>query len=162
MKNTDNDKKKIPASNLKRLRTANGFSQEQVAEKLNVSRQAVAKWESGESLPDIFNCRALADLYDITVDDLFNAVMTGEKKSFRPKGKHIFGAVRVGKDGNIKLPEKALAIFGIKAGSMLLVLGDESQGLALCKPSFFLGAVKSLKDSGLADEEINEIINEDF
>ena len=42
----------IEFNNLKLFRKQNGFTQEEVAEKLNVSRQAVAKWESGETVPD--------------------------------------------------------------------------------------------------------------
>lgn len=37
-----------------------------------VSRQAVAKWETGDSIPDIVNCDALAQLYDVTIDDLLH------------------------------------------------------------------------------------------
>lgn len=148
-------------SNLKRLRKMCGLSQEQVAEKLNVSRQAVAKWESGDSLPDIYNCRALADLYDITIDSLFEAVTDSEKKDITPRGKHIFGAVKVGKDGSFKLPKKALKIFGIKEGEMLLVLGDEDQGIALCKTSFFIDVLKSMKAAGCKDITLDDIIPTD-
>ena len=48
------------AYNLTTLRQLNKFSQEDVAEQIGVSRQAVAKWESGESVPDIVNCDACA------------------------------------------------------------------------------------------------------
>lgn len=148
-------------SNLKRLRKMSGLSQEQVAEKLNVSRQAVAKWESGDSLPDIYNCRALADLYNITIDSLFEAVTDKDKKDIRPRGKHIFGAVRVGKDGSFRLPKKALRLFDIKEGEMLLVLGDETQGIALCKTTFFIEALKSMKASGCSDIDLENIITDD-
>jgi len=57
-------------SNLKKLRKTARLTQEQVAEKLNVSRQSVAKWESGDALPDIDNCIMLARLYNVTIDDL--------------------------------------------------------------------------------------------
>ena len=56
--------------NLLNLRKINGFSQEDVAEKIGVSRQAVAKWENGTTSPDIANCVALARLYNVTVDEL--------------------------------------------------------------------------------------------
>lgn len=146
-------------SNLKRLRKQSGLSQEQVAEKLNVSRQAVAKWESGDSLPDIYNCRALADLYDITIDSLFDAVTDKKKKDFRPKGKHIFGAIKVGKDGMIKLPKKALKIFDLKEGETILVLGDEEQGgIALCKTNFFIEVLRSMKASGCKDLTLEDVL----
>ena len=58
--------------NLAMLRRANNLSQEEVAEKVNVSRQAYAKWERGESVPDIEKCADLARLYNTTLDDEFD------------------------------------------------------------------------------------------
>lgn len=58
------------AERLYRYRKAAGLSQEQVAEKIGVSRQAVSKWECAESSPDTENLIALAMLYDVSVDSL--------------------------------------------------------------------------------------------
>jgi len=58
---------------LQELRRQNGLSQETLAEKLNVSRQAVSKWETGLSNPDTENLIRLAGLYGTTVDDLIGA-----------------------------------------------------------------------------------------
>ncbi|MBQ8568963.1 MAG: helix-turn-helix transcriptional regulator [Oscillospiraceae bacterium] len=55
---------------LYKLRRQAGYSQEELAEKLGVSRQAVSKWERGESSPDINNAAAIAALYDVSLDDL--------------------------------------------------------------------------------------------
>lgn len=52
------------------LRKQHGYSQEQLADELGVSRQAVSKWERGEASPDTDNLIALAKLYNISVDDL--------------------------------------------------------------------------------------------
>lgn len=60
------------SDNLKRLRKINQFTQEGVAEKINVSRQSVAKWESGETLPDLESCMKLAGVYNVKLDDLIN------------------------------------------------------------------------------------------
>jgi len=54
-----------------------------------------------------------------------------------PDGKHIFGTVKVGEKGQIVIPKEARDIFGIKPGDTLLVLGDESQGLAIVKNEVF-------------------------
>jgi AbrB family looped-hinge helix DNA binding protein len=51
-----------------------------------------------------------------------------------PKGKHIFGNVKVGPKGQIVIPKEARDIFGIKAGDFLLLLGDEERGLAIITP----------------------------
>lgn len=55
---------------LQALRRAAGLSQEQLAEKLNVSRQAISKWERDESLPDAEKIVALSDLFGVTTDQL--------------------------------------------------------------------------------------------
>lgn len=58
------------SENLIKLRKANGFKQEEIAEKVYVSRQAVSKWERGESSPDIQTLIALAQIYGVTLDNL--------------------------------------------------------------------------------------------
>ena len=60
------------AENLKMLRKQAGMSQEQLAEKLGVSRQAVTKWETGAGIPDIENIMAISMLFDISIDDLLS------------------------------------------------------------------------------------------
>ena len=136
------------ARNLTALRKLHKYSQEEVAERIGVSRQAVAKWESGESVPDIVNCDALAQLYNVELNDLIHYDQTETGLNIPPKGKHIFGTVRVGERGQIVLPKQARDIFKIKPGDQLVVLGDEQQehpGIALMKEEFFLGVVQVLK-----------------
>ena len=58
---------------------------------------------------------------------------TGMGLGIPPKGKHIFGLVKVGEKGQIVIPAKARTIFHIKPGDNLIVIGDESQGIALLK-----------------------------
>ena len=48
---------------VRELRLKNGYSQEEVAEKIGISRQAYSKWEKGTTIPDVEKCAALADLY---------------------------------------------------------------------------------------------------
>ena len=55
---------------LREIRKKNGITQEQLAEKLNVSRQAVTKWESGKSLPSIHNLKEMAIIFKVTTDEL--------------------------------------------------------------------------------------------
>ena len=57
------------ASGLYHARKKSGLSQENVAEKLGVSRQTISKWETGETLPDIRQSKRLAVLYHITLDE---------------------------------------------------------------------------------------------
>ena len=60
------------SENLKRLRRACGLTQKQVAAHLNVTFQAVSKWETGRAAPDIFVLPALAELFGCRVDDLLS------------------------------------------------------------------------------------------
>lgn len=53
-------------------RKKGGLSQEEVAEKLGVSRQTISKWETGETLPDIRQAKHLASLYHLTLDELID------------------------------------------------------------------------------------------
>ncbi len=64
------------ANRLVELRKANGYSQEALAAKLGLSRQAISKWERAEASPDTANLMALASLYGITMDALLNGTQT--------------------------------------------------------------------------------------
>ena len=58
--------------NLVQLRKLKSLTQEDIAEIAGVSRQAVAKWESGETVPDLEKCRLLANALGVSLDDLAN------------------------------------------------------------------------------------------
>ena len=60
----------IFSEKLQLLRKSKGFTQEELSEKLSVSRQAVAKWESGQVYPDITNLIQISNLFNVTVDYL--------------------------------------------------------------------------------------------
>ena len=55
-----------------KLRKANGWAQEELAEQLNVSRQAISRWENGTALPDANNILQLSKLFNVTTDYLLN------------------------------------------------------------------------------------------
>lgn len=58
--------------NLISLRKIHGYSQDELAEKIGVTRQTLSKYETGESLPDIERCKRLADIFGVSMDDLVN------------------------------------------------------------------------------------------
>lgn len=130
--------------NLLFLRKRANLSQEALAEKLGVSRQTLAKWESGESAPDIVHCDRLAELFEVSLDDLLHSRL--EEEGVPPRGKFIFGTVTVGDKGQIVIPVKARRSFHIQPGDDLIVLGDIKQGLALVKADFFLDVAKQIKE----------------
>ena len=127
------------SDNITALRKMNGYSQEQVAERIGITRQAYAKWERGTTVPDIEKASMLAHMYGITVDSLINA--DGEVTDMMPPappGKNIWGTVTIGERGQIVIPKAARDKFGFKAGDRLIVLSDEV-GIALL-PTEFLEA----------------------
>ncbi|WP_026653632.1 helix-turn-helix domain-containing protein [Butyrivibrio proteoclasticus] len=138
------------ADNLIELRKLNKMSQEELADKIGVSRQTLSKYETGESLPDIEKCKLLADTFGVSMDDLIsfdkNDSEEGMGLNVPPKGKHIFGMVKVGDKGQIVIPAKARKIFDINPGDNLIVLGDEGQGIALIKEKGLLDLLNQAKE----------------
>lgn len=132
--------------NLVQLRKLNRLTQEDLAEKIGVTRQAIAKWESGETIPDLDKCKTLAEIFNVSLDDLAN-YEAEENLGLKipPKGKHLFGVVTVGEKGQIVIPAKARKTFSIAAGDQLVILGDESQGLALIKSDAFLHMAEMIR-----------------
>ena len=115
-------------SMLKAYRKKNGYTQDDIAEKLGVSRQAVAKWERGESVPDIESVMSLAGIFGVTVDVLLKsteAVGNGQQ--------YMFGLAKLNDKGQITLPVECRRVFGIEPGDLILVLGDTDKGIALVK-----------------------------
>lgn len=135
------------AENLRELRRVKKYTIEAVAEKIGVTRQAVTKWENGDSVPDIVNCTALAKLYDVSLDDLINHDEKMAGFGIPPKGKHIFGIAKVGERGQIVLPKEARKLFKIEKGDGFVVLGDENPetlGIALVPVESFMGLAEEL------------------
>ena len=125
------------AVNIRFLRKSENLSQEEFAERFGVSRQSVAKWENGESTPDLQKCREIAQFYDITIDTLICVSLDGvEVNANTTEGKYIFGMVKMEQDGRVTLPEYAREVFGLKPGDGLMVMGDTAKGgIALAKVS---------------------------
>lgn len=65
---------------IKELRRKAGMSQEQLAEKLNVSRQAITKWETDKGIPDIANLIAISDEFGLSLDELIKGNVSVKKK----------------------------------------------------------------------------------
>lgn len=144
------------ATNLRSLRNRNNWSLEYVAERLEVSRQAVAKWENGDSLPDVMKCDALANLYDVTLTDLIRHNEEVEGVPIGPAGKHIFGIVPVGARGQIVLPKKARDLFKIETGDTLVVLGDtnpSAPGIALIDSETFMRMTGNMMENIFEQKE---------
>ena len=134
------------SANLQKLRKQKRLTQEALAEQIGVARQTIAKWETGESAPDLEAAGKLAAALEVALDDLVNA--PEDEMDSRPgmRGKHMFGMVTVGDKGQIVIPVRARRVFRINPGDQLVVLGDEGRGLALMDARFFMNVAEGIND----------------
>ena len=106
------------------LRKQKGFSQEELANRLNVSRQTISKWEVGESTPDMEKLAAISDLFGVSLDELVKGeapepIVSSEtivKSQFYSDVKeHVLT------EGNRKKAKNGLRIAGIIVGIVVLI-----------------------------------------
>ena len=140
--------------NLVMLRNIHGYSQEEIAGKINISRQAYAKWERGTTIPDIEKCSLLAEVYGTTIDGLIKTETADGIGVIPPppKGKNIWGSVTVNDRGQIVIPKGAREKFKLTGGQRLIVLGDED-GIALVPAERFEAGMKKAMELILGQTE---------
>lgn len=133
--------------NLVMLRKLNGYSQEQIAEKIGISRQAYAKWESGMTMPDVDRAARLAEVYGVTLDSLMKTESTDGIGMIppAPRGKNIWGSTAIGERGQIVIPKAARDEFGLKGGDRLIIVSDE-HGIALIPAEYFESKMREIME----------------
>ena len=131
--------------NLVMLRKLNGYSQEQVADEIDISRQAYAKWETGATVPDVDKAAQLARFYGVTVDALLKTENVEGLGTLPPApiGKNIWGSVTLGERGQIVIPKAARDHLNLETGQRLIVASDEN-GVALIPAEFFEDKMREL------------------
>ncbi len=125
--------------NLLMLRNIHGLSQEELAAKIGVSRQAYAKWENGSTVPDIEKCNRLAKLYGTTVDSLLKTERLDDDRVIppAPKGKNMWGAVTMNERGQVVIPKAARDHFDLHAGQRLILASEDNEGFVLIPAEIF-------------------------
>ena len=106
------------------LRKQKGLSQEELANRLNVSRQTVSKWEVGESSPDMEKLVAISELFDISLDELvLDKAVKKEEASEQVVKSEFYSDIKehVLTEDNKKKAKKGLKIAGIVLGVLLLI-----------------------------------------
>ena len=106
------------------LRKQKGLSQEELANRLNVSRQTVSKWEVGESSPDMEKLVAISELFDISLDELVLDKATKKEETTEQTTKQkLYSDIKehVLTEDNKKKAKKGLKIAGIVLGVLLLI-----------------------------------------
>lgn len=117
------------------LRKEKGLSQEKLAELLSVSRQAVSKWESGQTYPEIEKLIVLSDLFEITLDDLlrdrYTEVENKDNNEIKVKGEN---------DEDFEEKDELIILGGFIAGT----------AIGLVTNNFMLGTVLAFIGLGLS------------
>ena len=105
------------------LRRQKGLSQEELAGRLNVSRQTISKWEVGESTPDMDNLVSISELFGVSLDELvLDRTPAKEQPSVQVVRSELYSDIKehVLTDDNKKRAKKGLKIAGIALGVFLL------------------------------------------
>ena len=123
------------AENLKMLRKQAGMSQEQLAEKIGVSRQAVTKWETGAGIPDIENIMAISTLFDISIDDLLSNE-SGSKKL--PETEYLYESVT-----EYDIDESKRYDMKLGGAKRLVLVGDEGEKIRVSLGSNTFSALQN-------------------
>lgn len=131
--------------NLVMLRKINGYSQEQVADEIDISRQAYAKWETGATVPDVDKAARLARFYGVSVDALLKTENVEGLGTLPPGpvGKNIWGSVTLGERGQIVIPKATRDHLNLETGQRLIVASDEN-GVALIRAEYFEDKIHEL------------------
>ena len=106
------------------LRKQKGFSQEELANRLNVSRQTVSKWEVGESTPDMEKLVAISDLFEVSLDELIkDEKQKPDNSSEQIVKSEFYSDIKeyVLTKENKNKAKKGLKIAGIVAGAIVLI-----------------------------------------
>ena len=133
--------------NLAMLRKIHGYSQEEISEKIGISRQAYAKWESGATIPDIEKCALLAKVYGTTLDGLVKTTTVEGVGMIppAPEGKYLWGSVTMNDRGQIVIPKEARDKLGFAAGQRLIVASDD-KGIALIPADVFEEGMRQIME----------------
>lgn len=121
------------AEKLKSIRKQAGMSQEQLAEKLGVSRQAVTKWETDAGIPDIENIIAISALFDISIDEL----LSNEKGTKKPT-EYLFESIT---EYDVDEPKRYDMKFG--GAKQFILSGYDGEKIRVCLASNTLSTLQS-------------------
>ena len=78
---------------IKKLRKDNNLTQQDLAEKLSVTYQAVSKWENGKSIPDISTLKLISDIFNVNIDELLDGNKSKKKTFFTKKNIIIIAVI---------------------------------------------------------------------
>ena len=126
----------ILADKIIRLRKKNGWSQEELADKMNVSRQAVSKWERDLSFPDISSIPKLAEIFEVSVDELIQVKTETKENIGKNKVDVIVDTALKGIGVAMGIAVTVLSVLGVletNSAFVMLGIGLASVSISLLK-----------------------------
>jgi len=111
----------ILADKIIRLRKKNGWSQEELADKMNVSRQAVSKWESAQSIPDLARILQLSSLFGVTTDYLLKDEIEDEELTDNASSEAMVKRISI-EEANAYIEQRKKASWRIALATFLCIL----------------------------------------
>lgn len=136
---------------LRTLRMEKGWTQAQLAEKLNVSNRSVSRWETGSTMPDLSLLIELSELYEVSVDQILDA---GQKKMKREDNSMIAKVADYNSEQEMKISRKLQFLFAVGLACMVGVAILDMNRLLDIEPwatlaSVFLGLITGILLTGL-------------
>ena len=132
----------ILADKIIRLRKKNGWSQEELAEKMNVSRQAVSKWESAQTIPDLGKILLLSALFGVTTDYLLKDEIEEEEFSNDDSSSTTVKKISI-EEANTYLEQRKHASWQIAIATFLCIVSPITL--------FILGAASQIPTLGISE-----------
>ena len=126
----------ILADKIIRLRKKNGWSQEELADKMNISRQAVSKWERDLSFPDISSIPKLAEIFEVSVDELIQVKTETKENIGKNKVDVIVDTALKGIGVAMGIAVTVLSVLGVletNSAFVMLGIGLASVSISLLK-----------------------------
>ena len=144
----------ILAEKIMHLRKKNGWSQEELAGKLNVSRQSVSKWESAMSVPDLDKILLMSELFEVTTDYILKGIEPLPKDVTQPKKKpnaSIFSVAGT-----------AFNLIGIIASAMIWYNKQNASAIAIGVIFIVIGCMIYGIGMTISDEETKSVAKQKF
>ncbi len=145
--------------NLKQIRKSKNISQEELAEKLGVSRQSVSKWETGENYPSMYNIMCLCDIFKCKINNLVHESMS-DINSLDEEIKMNVVKFKEDKQKKVKVLSKIISIVS-KVGKVCCMIGIVVVALAAIIVPVIVGNIKVKGNDVVFNNDTVKVVDDD-